>query len=329
MKKGKMLLVASLSILVSLTAFAPTKAHSGEWIADARTGCQVWNPSPIPGETIEWSGACLNGKADGAGVLQWRVNGAPVQRFDGVFRVGRLNGKGSRVDFDREGRSYREEGDYVNGTLNGKGSKVFKNGSRDEGDYVNGSLNGKGSRVFMDGYREKGDFVNDKLHGNGKRIWSETSWYEGAFVNGKREGFGVMRLSPDAFIKSNYSKIGYVYGPVAYGMWQDDAIVRKFNIECTSERDCIDKEDRKKASDEARARSESRAWEAKIAKFRSGLKVGADTSIGIVTAINGDLVKVQTSESQCTQRDYDNNCRNWVNNSVEKWVKRIDLYPKE
>jgi hypothetical protein len=62
--------------------------------------------------------------------------------------------------------------------------------------------------------------------------------------------------------------------------------------------------------------------------FRNAIKPGNDTTDGVVIEVKGDLAKVQTSETQCTQRDYDNLCRNWVTNTVEKWFKRSELYPK-
>ncbi|MDD2830311.1 MAG: DUF1566 domain-containing protein [Sulfuricurvum sp.] len=69
------------------------------------------------------------------------------------------------------------------------------------------------------------------------------------------------------------------------------------------------------------------AYNAKIAKFRKNLQEGDDTSSGIVIQIKGNLVKIQTNDSQCSQRDYKGNCNNWINTPVEKWVKRNELYP--
>lgn len=65
----------------------------------------------------------------------------------------------------------------------------------------------------------------------------------------------------------------------------------------------------------------------KIANFRKNLKVGDDASTGIVIEIKGNLVKIQTNDSQCSQRDYKHSCINWITTPVEKWVKRNQLYP--
>jgi hypothetical protein len=41
----------------------------GDWIADAKTGCKVWNPSSLPNPSITWSGGCKDGKANEKGTM--------------------------------------------------------------------------------------------------------------------------------------------------------------------------------------------------------------------------------------------------------------------
>ena len=53
-----------------------------------------------------------------------------------------------------------------------------------------------------------------------------------------------------------------------------------------------------------------------------------ETSSGLVVQVKGNLEKIQTNDSQCSQRDYDGNCRNWINTPVEEWIKRSEVYPK-
>lgn len=90
-------------------------------------------------------------------------------------------------------------------------------------------------------------------------------------------------------------------------------------------------EAKRKAEAQARqaeqARKEQEAYDKKVANFRKNLKVGDDASAGMVIEIKGDLVKIQTNDSQCSQRDHKGNCSNWINTPVEKWVKRRELYP--
>lgn len=72
-----------------------------------------------------------------------------------------------------------------------------------------------------------------------------------------------------------------------------------------------------------------------LAEFRKKLaqgddvfyKTSNDSGKGMIFEIKGNLVQVQTTESQCTQRDYKGNCQNYVKNPVAKWVKRSEIYP--
>jgi hypothetical protein len=32
-------------------------AYAGQWLTDSRSGCIVWDPLPVPDETISWTGA--------------------------------------------------------------------------------------------------------------------------------------------------------------------------------------------------------------------------------------------------------------------------------
>ncbi len=68
--------------------------------------------------------------------------------------------------------------------------------------------------------------------------------------------------------------------------------------------------------------------ESNLNRFRKSIQEGDETSNGLVIQIKGNLVKIQTNDSQCSQRDYDGNCKNWINTPVEKWIKRSEIYPK-
>lgn len=69
-------------------------------------------------------------------------------------------------------------------------------------------------------------------------------------------------------------------------------------------------------------------FDRKAAAFRKNLQVGDETHRGLVIEIKGNLVKLQTTTEQCTQRDYRGRCVNFINTPIEKWVKRSDIYPR-
>lgn len=110
--------LCALALLVTLSyagaAIAQDEAQAPPgWIADPKTGCKVWDPSPEPNETIHWSGRCANGLAQGQGTLQFYENGHPGDRYVGEYQGGKRNGHGV-VTF---GNGTRVEGDWRNDEL--------------------------------------------------------------------------------------------------------------------------------------------------------------------------------------------------------------------
>lgn len=87
--------LAILALAFSLSA--PAIALAGEWIADAKTGCKVWNPHPSAGEAVRWSGLCKDGFAEGKGVLDWLRGNSQYERDEGVWRAGRQTGEGTQI----------------------------------------------------------------------------------------------------------------------------------------------------------------------------------------------------------------------------------------
>lgn len=96
-------LVATLICLSSLSlAQAPVASpgHPG-WIRSTR-GCLVWNPSPVMGETVSWNGSCVNGHADGKGLVIWRgMEGGVDQSVFVTMQGGRVVAEGPSFDCNR------------------------------------------------------------------------------------------------------------------------------------------------------------------------------------------------------------------------------------
>ena len=113
----------ALAMLFALPAWAQTP--KGGWIADPHTGCRVWDASPEPNETITWSGSCKDGLAQGRGTLQWVQNGTPLERDEGEWRDGKLNGHGTEVFPD----GTRFDGEWRDGKSNGVGQLVGPRGT--------------------------------------------------------------------------------------------------------------------------------------------------------------------------------------------------------
>ena len=75
-------LATILFVAAALLCHSSVSAQSlqqGSFVADANTGCKVWNPHPQANELVIWSGNCAGGYAQGAGNLQW-VHGGNLTR---------------------------------------------------------------------------------------------------------------------------------------------------------------------------------------------------------------------------------------------------------
>ena len=148
---------AVLICLLALSNFG--QADQPGWMADAQTGCRVWNARPQPNERVTWSGACQNGFAQGEGVEQWFQNGQPSIRYEGEFRHGKHNGHGVQTFADGS----RYEGEFRDGTRNGYGIATFADGSRYQGEYKDGARNGRGVETLANGDRSEGEWRNGKF----------------------------------------------------------------------------------------------------------------------------------------------------------------------
>jgi hypothetical protein len=178
--------VLAVMLLALLPVSALAETPQPVWIADPRTGCQVWNSNPEVGDTISWSGGCQLNLANGTGVLQWYHNGRPNGRYEGEYRDGKANGHGDFTSAD----GTRYEGEFRDDEANGHGVASFANGARYEGDYRNGKFDGQGVFTSADGTRYEGEWRDDTPNGGGIMTWPDGARYEGKFRDGKANGPG-------------------------------------------------------------------------------------------------------------------------------------------
>ncbi len=159
-------MIRLLLLLVLGFGTLPAAAQTPQpgWIADATTGCRVWNLNPEPKETISWSGACLDGLAQGQGVLQWFKDGQANGRFEGEFLDGRRNGRG--VFTWANGARY--EGGYSDDKQTGRGTLTWAKGDRYNGEWRDNKPNGHGTLTTADGTKYAGIWRNGCYE---KRVW--------------------------------------------------------------------------------------------------------------------------------------------------------------
>lgn len=134
---GKVLFASALWL--SCSAGAAQSIKVGDFVADARSGCKVWNPHPQSGETVNWSGDCVNGLAQGRGNLQWSNNNKPYDKDEGEWNEGRQSGRGTQ-----DWSAGRYDGELQNSEPHGRGVLTLQS-ARYEGEFRNGKPYGSGT----------------------------------------------------------------------------------------------------------------------------------------------------------------------------------------
>jgi hypothetical protein len=151
----KPLMVLSLVLTASLSLAIQASEANKHWITDSK-GCKVAPSSPKARDSVFlWSGACVDGYAEGEGRLQWLRRGKPYGRYTGRLRAGRPDGKGV-YDYSN---GDRYEGGFYAGQYDGQGVYTFANGARYDGDFVEGASTRSGMLQLIDGRHFETDLV--------------------------------------------------------------------------------------------------------------------------------------------------------------------------
>jgi hypothetical protein len=167
-----------------------TRARPGQpgWTVEHTSGCWVWNPEPSPDDVMTWSGHCsASGPAEGTGTLEWRYGGGEMDRYEGEYRAGKMDGRG-RYSWSN-GKQY--DGEWKAGQLHGRGRYQWPDGSVYEGEWRHDQRNGRGVLTYANGNRYEGDWVDGLYEGQGTFRWANGDRYEGSWKHGKSEGAGM------------------------------------------------------------------------------------------------------------------------------------------
>jgi hypothetical protein len=181
--------VALVALAGSVSAQETKPARSG-YVADARTGCQVWNPYPQPNESVQWDGPCVNGYAAGDARLTW-VHPRGRDQYQGAMVGGKMHGSGTYLSFTGD----RYEGEWQDGKNAGRGIYSWANGDRYVGEWMDGKQHGRGSLIRSNGAKYEGDWQNGKRVGRGTQIYSNGSRYEGEWQTDRAHGPGLYTFS--------------------------------------------------------------------------------------------------------------------------------------
>ena len=152
------------------------------------SGCYVWVSASHALYTGRWSGACVNGYAEGVGTLTWAGASA------GSTASGQLD-QGKQQGTWVEGYSNGDvaEIEYVDGVRNGKAVLRYASGDVAEGRYMNGGMSGTWTTSHAGGGKTEGLYLNGERHGRWTLVEADGSLSEGAYANGRRAGPWIVR----------------------------------------------------------------------------------------------------------------------------------------
>lgn len=154
------------ALLLIGVMLAAGSARAGAWVADAKSGCEVWNPNPQLDEAVAWSGWCASGRAEGTGTVRWSKDGAPNETDEGEWRDGRQVNQGTQ-----SWSTGHYEGELANGEPNGRGVLTLQK-LRYEGVFRNGKPNGAGT-----------------LTAGGRSVTG--TWKDGCLQGGRKASIGI------------------------------------------------------------------------------------------------------------------------------------------
>ena len=163
-------------------ADAASAENDTHWLTDSNTQCAVFDGNARAGDTVSWSGACVDGLASGQGTAAFNNNGAVFESFTANFAKG-VAQDGHVVA--RWGKGWSYDGNDAHGQFNGAGVLINDQGDRFEGNWVDGKMNGQGVLIRASGERYNGEWKNDLPNGKGVLTQADGATLAGNFEDGK------------------------------------------------------------------------------------------------------------------------------------------------
>ena len=161
-----------------LNASADDKSTTGQWLKDG--DCSLYSAGAGPGDSVRWTGECVDGYAEGLGTATFTHEGQS-QSFTGNFVHGVIP-DGHVIT--RWGQGWSYDGETVAGRFNGAGILTTSTSDRFEGQWTDGKMNGFGILRRSNGERYAGDWKDDKPNGAGELRRVDGSKIDGTFVDG-------------------------------------------------------------------------------------------------------------------------------------------------
>jgi len=176
---AKAALAAALLNCGLLNVSAQDTSNNGQWLKDG--DCSLFSAGAGPGDTVQWTGACVGGYAEGLGTATFSHDGQ-TQSFTAYFVRGVIP-DGHVIT--RWGKGWSYDGETVGGRFNGPGILTTDSSDRFDGHWNDGKMNGFGVLLRANGERYFGDWKDDKPNGRGALRHPDGSEVNGDFIDGK------------------------------------------------------------------------------------------------------------------------------------------------
>ena len=154
-------------------------AQNSQWLKAG--DCLLFNAAAQPGDTVSWTGDCVDGYASGVGTATFTHNGQ-AQSFTAIFARGVVP-DGHAVT--RWGNGWSYQGETVGGRFHGAGILTTDKNDRFDGQWIDGKLSGFGVLLRANGERYAGDWKNNRPNGSGELRHPDGTLIAGTFLEGK------------------------------------------------------------------------------------------------------------------------------------------------
>lgn len=189
---GRAPFAIGLVLLVALLTAPFALLSPPRWV-EAAENCEVrnryggreWRRAKTT--TANWTGPCVEGHAQGLGVLEWFRDGRLTVRYSGHMEGGRITGNGELSESGTRYEGIWKDGELREGVATYSGGQRYS-GKWDRGDWTRGVLTAPG------GYRLEERWYRKQL--TGKNIaWGPQGQFEGNWADGVPDGTGVFVTS--------------------------------------------------------------------------------------------------------------------------------------
>jgi len=182
------LLNCGLSNASAQTTNAPDN-KTGAWLKAG--DCALFSAGATPGDSVSWTGACVEGYAEGIGTATF-THAGQSQSFTAIFVRGVIP-DGHVIT--RWGQGWSYDGETISGRFNGAGILTTNTADRFEGVWTDGKMNGFGILRRPNGERYAGDWKDDRPNGKGELRRADGTKVSGTFVDGKMTDGAAMNAA--------------------------------------------------------------------------------------------------------------------------------------